>query len=295
MFEAAGIIAAMATPFFDDESINWDELRNQVHRFIKAGVHGLFCLGTNGESFALTYDEKIRVLETVIEENAGHLPVYAGTGCITTAETIVLTKAARDLGADCASVICPYFAESSQEQLFNHFKTVAEETNFPIVLYNIPARTGVNLSYQIVSKLARIPNIVGIKDSSGNFDNILRYIEETRGIDGATFNVLSGNDSLILWTLFAGGSGGISGVSNVLPDTMSSIYDLWRSGNFEKARTVQDSIRPLRDCLRLGNPNSIIKRAANLRGERLGPCRAPFNITSNSVDDALREVLTLFA
>lgn len=295
MFEPTGIIAAMATPFFDDESINRDELRNQVHRFVDAGVHGLFCLGTNGESFALTYDEKIQVMETVIEESAGRLPVYVGTGCITTAETIALTKAAGDLGADCASIICPYFAESSQEQLFNHFKSVAESADIPIVLYNIPARTGVNLSHQIVSKLARIPNIVGIKDSSGNFDNILRYIEETRGIGDKPFNVLSGNDSLILWTLFAGGSGGISGVSNVLPDTMAAIYDLWRAGDFEKARKVQDSIRPLRDCLKLGNPNSIIKRAANLRGEKLGPCRAPFNITSNSIDDTLREVLALYA
>jgi 4-hydroxy-tetrahydrodipicolinate synthase len=295
MFEPRGIIAAMATPFFEDESINWDELRSQVNRFIDAGIHGLFCLGTNGESFALSFDEKVKIMETVICENRGRLPVYAGTGCITTRETIELTQAAKALGADCASVICPYFAESSQDQLYGHFKAVAEGADIPIVLYNIPARTGVNLTHQTVKRLASIPNIVGIKDSSGNFDNILRYIEETRSIEGKTFRVVSGNDSLILWTLLAGGSGGISGVSNVLPGIMASIYDLWLKGDLEEARRAQDSIRPLRDCMKLGNPNSIIKRAANLRGEKLGPCRAPFNLASEVVDRAILDVLKLYA
>ena len=294
MFEPKGIIAAMATPFFEDESINWDELRGQVNRFIRAGIHGLFCIGTNGESFALSFDEKLQIMEAVIRENRGRLPVYAGTGCITTGETIELTKAAKEMGADCASIICPYFAESSQDQLYSHFRAVAEAVDIPIVLYNIPARTGVNLAYQTVKKLALIPNIAGIKDSSGNFDNILRYIEETRDIEGKSFRVVSGNDSLILWTLLAGGSGGISGVSNVLPEIMASIYDLWMKGDFEEARKVQDCIRPLRDCMKLGNPNSIIKRAANLRGEKLGPCRAPFNLASESVDSAILDVLKLY-
>ncbi|MGI6791851.1 dihydrodipicolinate synthase family protein [Aminivibrio sp.] len=120
--------------------------------------------------------------------------------------------------------------------MYSHFRAVAEAVDIPIVLYNIPARTGVNLAYQTVKKLARIPNIAGIKDSSGNFDNILRYIEETRDIEGKSFRVVSGNDSLILWTLLAGGSGGISGVSNVLPEIMASIYDLWMKGDFEGAR-----------------------------------------------------------
>ncbi len=294
MFEPRGIIAAMATPFFEDESINYGELRKQVNRFIKAGVHGLFCLGTNGESFALNFEEKIKVMNTVIEENNGRLPVYVGTGCITTKETVALTMKAQEVGADCVSIISPYFAESSQDQLLKHFKRIAESVDVPIILYNIPARTGVNLSYQTVARLAHISNIVGIKDSSGNFDNTLRYIEETRSIPGKSFNVMSGNDSLILWTLIAGGSGGVSGVSNVLPEIMANIYNEWVAGNLEKAKRIQDSIRPLRDCLKLGNPNSIIKRAAYLRGENLGPCRAPFNIESDSIDKTLLDVLALY-
>lgn len=293
MLEVKGIISAMATPFFEDESINEAELRNHTERLIASGVHALFCLGTNGEFYAMNYEEKLRVIEIVVDQNKGRLPVYAGTGCVSTRDTIQLTQKAKELGADCASIICPYYAQGSQDSLYKHFKAVAEAVDLPILIYNMPARTGINVSYQTVAKLAEIPNIVGVKDSSGNFDNMLRYIEATRNLP-KKFAVLSGNDSLILWNLLAGGAGGIAGISNLFPTTLASIYDLYQAGDLEGARKAQDSIRPIRDCMAMGNPNSIVKRAANLMGYPLGPVRAPFDLKDEKIDKALLETLKLY-
>jgi len=290
MLEAKGIIVAMLTPMKEDESINEEELRNQVNRFVDSGIHGLFCLGTNGEFYALTMEEKLRVIEVVVDENRNRLPVYAGTGCVTTKETIELTQRAKELGADAVSIVCPYYAAVSQEGLYQHFKAVAEAVDIPIIMYNIPPRTGVNMSVDIVAKLAEIENIVGIKDSSGNFDNILKYIEATPD----DFAVLSGNDSLILWTLLAGGKGGIAGCANVLPRELAKIYDMFLERDITGAKRAQSSIRPLREVFRYGNPNSIIKRATQLMGYNVGPCRAPFNLEDPKIDEMLYEVLSKF-
>ena len=212
-----GIIPPILTPMNADESINEQELRSQVNREIEAGVHGIFAFGTNGEAYALSAAEKDRVLEVVIEETNHRVPVYAGTGCITTKETIEMSKKAAAMGADVLSIITPYFAAASQDELYAHYMAVAEAVDLPIVLYNIPARTGNALSPATVAKLAKnAPNIVGAKDSSGNFDNLKQYIEQTRGLD-KEFSVLSGNDSLILPALVFGGKGGIAGCANVFP------------------------------------------------------------------------------
>ena len=196
MVEIKGIIPPILTPFFEDESINEGELRHQVNRMIDAGVSGVFALGTNGEAYALSHKEKVKILKVVVDETKGRVPVYAGTGCPTTKETITLSKEAEEIGADVLSVIVPYFAAASQEELYAHYKAVAESVKIPVVLYNIPARTGNALAPATVGRLAKdIPNIMGAKDSSGNFDNMKQYIELTTGI-GKEFSVLSGNDCL---------------------------------------------------------------------------------------------------
>ena len=222
MTEIKGIIPPIITPMNEDETINERELASQVNRLIEAGVHGIFAFGTNGEGYALDRDEKERVLSVVIETTAGRVPVYAGTGCITTRDTIEMSRMAERMGADVLSVITPSFAAASQEELYIHYKRVAESVHIPVVLYNIPARTGNALSPSTVSRLAEIDNIVGAKDSSGNFDNMLQYIELTKDKD---FCILSGNDSLILWNLLAGGAGGIAGCANVFPKNMVRIYE----------------------------------------------------------------------
>ena len=285
-----GIISAMLTPLNPDETINDAELRNQVNRQIKAGVCAVFCLGTNGEFYAFSQDEKKHIIDIVVEEADGRVPILAGTGCVTTQETIELTRYAKEAGVDAVSVISPYFAGISQEGLYQHFSKVADACGVPVIMYNIPARTGVNIHYETVKRLAQNPYIVGIKDSSGNFDNTLRYIEETP----EDFIVLCGNDSLILWTLQAGGNGGISGVTNIYPEHMVSIYDKFKEGDFEGAKLAQDQIRVIRDCFAGYNPNSVVKRAAALLGYPVGAAKAPFQIEDEALDNKLRKAFEAF-
>lgn len=288
--EIKGIIPPILTPFNDDESINVAELRKQVNRMIDAGCHGLFPFGTNGEGYILSGEEKKLILETVIDECNGRVPVYAGTGCVSTKETIAQSKMAMDAGADILSIIVPSFAAASQEELYTHYATVAAAVDMPIVLYNIPARTGNALAPATVGRLAAIENIVGAKDSSGNFTNILGYIDAGRAAD-PDFSMLSGNDQLIIWTLLAGGSGGIAGCANVYPHTMASIYDLFMEGKIEEAKAMNESIQSLRSCFKYGNPNTVIKTAAALQGWNVGKCRAPFNQIPDEGIEALKKVL----
>lgn len=291
MVEIKGIIPPILTPFFEDESINEGELRHQVNRMIDAGVSGVFALGTNGEAYALSHKEKVKILKVVVDETKGRVPVYAGTGCPTTKETITLSKEAEEIGADVLSVIVPYFAAASQEELYAHYKAVAESVKIPVVLYNIPARTGNALAPATVGRLAKdIPNIMGAKDSSGNFDNMKQYIELTTGI-GKEFSVLSGNDSLILPALCFGGKGGIAGCANVFPRTMVEIYEAFTAGDFERAKRVQDSIRIFRNCFKYGNPNTIVKMAAGILGDPVGPCRRPFSSITPEGMEVLKKTL----
>lgn len=284
-----GIIPPIITPMNEDESVNEEELRNQVNRMIGAGVHGLFPFGTNGESYILSEKEKEKVLSVVIEENRGRVPVYAGSGCIGTKDTIRMSQMAQSLGADVLSVITPWFAKASDEELYDHYCAVAKAVKIPVVLYNIPARTGNSLSPALVERLAKVDNIAGAKDSSGNFDNMVQYLEKTKDLE--EFAVLSGNDSLIYWNLLAGGSGGIAGCANVYPKTMASIYEKFVAGDLEGARKAQDSIRSFRDCFRYGNPNTIVKAAVAMLGYPVGKCRAPFDKIPPQGIEAIRRVL----
>lgn len=290
MFKPQGIIAPILTPLTEDEKLNEQEMRNQINRLIDAGISGIFALGTNGEFYAFSMEEKIEIIKVTIDAVKGRVPVYVGTGCVTTQETIELSKIAEELGADVLSVISPYFSGISQENLYDHFSSVAEAVKLPIILYNIPARTGNNIEYATVKKLAKYENIIGIKDSSGNFDNTLKYIENT----DPRLSVLAGSDSLILWTLMAGGTGAISGCSNVFPELMVSIYELWSQGKLEEANEAQKKIRPFRNVMQMGNPNSVVKRAANLLGYPMGPGRAPSNCNKPEIDAALLEVFKLY-
>jgi dihydrodipicolinate synthase len=286
-----GIITPIITPMREDESIDESELRAQVERQIRAGVQGVFALGTNGEGYILSRDEKELVLSVAIDAAKGRVPVYAGTGCIGTRETIAQSSMAKALGADVLSIITPSFAAASQDELFEHYAAIARAVDLPIVLYNIPARTGNALAPETVRRLSTISAIVGVKDSSGNFDTMLQYIEATKGAD---FAVLSGNDSLILWNLFAGGVGGVAGCANVFPETMVGIYAAFVAGDIERAKALQASIRDFRNCFRFGNPNTVVKAAVEMLGYPVGKCRKPFDRISQEGLDAIRAALDSF-
>lgn len=289
--ELKGIIPPILTPMNPDESVNLDELRNQIERLLEGGVHGLFPFGTNGEGYILSEKEKIEVLEATIDQVKGRVPVYAGTGCISTADTIRMSKKAQELGADVLSIITPSFAVASQKELYDHYVEVAKHVDVPIVLYNIPARTGNKLLPETVAKLAKdVDVIMGAKDSSGDWDNLQAYINLTRDLD-KDFRILSGNDSLILPCLKAGGAGGIAGCANVYPHVLASIYGLFKAGKLDEAQKAQDSIASFRAVFKYGNPNTVVKKAVAMLGYPVGDCRRPFNYLCDEGVEALQKVL----
>lgn len=276
--EIKGIITPILTPMDPkDESVNIPELRNQIERQIAGGVHGIFAFGTNGEGYILSLAEKEEILEATIDQVKGRVPVYAGTGCISTRDTVYMSRRAERLGADVLSIITPSFAQASQKELYDHYREVAKHVSIPIVLYNIPPRTGNRLLPETVACLARdIDVILGAKDSSGDIENLRAYIRETRDV-GKKFSVLAGNDGAILTCLMEGGDGGIAGRANLYPHTISSIYDLFVAGEIEKARQLQADIGGIQRVFKFGNPNTIIKKAVALMGYPVGDCRRPFS------------------
>lgn len=291
--EIKGIIPPILTPMNNDQeqTVNHQELRNQVERLLRGGVHGLFPFGTNGEGYILSLKEKEEVLETVIDQVKGRVPVYAGTGCISTADTVRMSKRAEELGADVLSIITPSFALASQKELYDHYVEVAKHVNIPIVLYNIPMRTGNKLLPETVEKLARdVDVIMGAKDSSGDRENLKAYIDRTRDL-GKPFSVLAGNDGNILYCLENGGNGGIAGRANLWPATVASIYDHFVAGDLDKAREAQEAIAKIQPVFKFGNPNTIIKKAVSLMGYPVGDCRRPFSYLCDEGLEALKQVL----
>ena len=289
--EIKGIIPPVVTPMNADETVNITELHNQVERQIQGGVHGIFPFGTNGEGYILSLKEKEMILEATIDQVNGRIPVYAGTGCISTRDTIYMSKRAEEMGADALSIITPSFALASQKELYDHYVEVAKNVNIPIVLYNIPARTGNKILPETVAKLAKdVDVILGAKDSSGDRENLLAYINQTRDI-GKDFSILAGNDGNILFCLQNGGTGGIAGRANLWPHTVASIYDYFVAGELEKAEEAQNAIATLQRVFKYGNPNTIIKKAVNLMGYPVGDCRKPFNYLCEEGIEELKAVL----
>ena len=274
-----GIIPPVITPMNNDpeQTVNHEALRQQVERLLAGGVHGMFPLGTNSEAYALSFKEKEEILATVIDQVKGRVPVYAGTGCITTAETIRMSKRAEEKDADALSIITPSFALASQKELYDHYVAVAKQVNIPIILYNIPPRTGNKLLPETVQALCRdVDVIVGAKDSSGDIENLKAYIRLTRELD-KDVAILAGNDGAILTCLKDGGAGGIAGRANIWPATV--------------AQAAQDAIAILQQTFKYGNPNTIIKTAVALQGHNVGKCRAPFNYVPEEGLEAIKKVL----
>ena len=200
-------------------------------------------------------------------------------------------RRAEELGADALSIITPSFALASQKELYDHYTAVAKAVNLPIILYNIPARTGNKLLPETVQALCRdVENIVGAKDSSGDIENLKAYIRLTRELDKEVA-ILAGNDGAILTCLKEGGAGGIAGRANIWPETVAKIYDCFKAGDLEGAQAAQDAIAILQQTFKYGNPNTIIKTAVALQGHPVGKCRAPFNYVPEEGMEAIKKVL----
>lgn len=266
-----GIIPALITPMTPAHEVDEQGLRTLVETLIDKGVHGLFALGTNGEFFALTDSEKLGVASIVVDQAGGRVPVIAGTGGYTTRGVIELNARMHETGVDAFSIITPYFNAVSQRELIAHYTAIAEAAPLPLMLYNIPAKTGGTITIDTVAELSKLPMVQGIKDSGGDFDRLTQLT----GLRRDDFAVFTGTDSLILWGLLAGADGAVAATANAVPDTVMAIYHAFQAGDMETARANQEKLRTLRNAFGMATMPVVLKTAATLLGMPAGPARAP--------------------
>jgi len=267
-----GVVPAMATPFREDGRIDERRVRDLIEWYLRAGVHGISVAGSQGEFFSLDEAEHIKLLEVTTEAVNGRVPIYAGSGGVTTQKSIRLTQAAESIGVDLGLIITPFFVQPNQDELFEHYTAIAKATRLPIMLYNNPPRTSVNV---LPSTLARcmkaVNNIVGIKDSSGDVTQSVEYRLVTNGRS----LLFSGRDTVALSLLLHGGDGTISPAANVFPNLMVRLYDAFRAGDLVEARRLSDVFAPLRAAWAWGSFPVVIKEAMTLVGHSAGPTRSP--------------------
>ncbi|OFW46747.1 MAG: 4-hydroxy-tetrahydrodipicolinate synthase [Actinobacteria bacterium RBG_13_35_12] len=282
-----GIIPPIVTPLDENENVNKKVISRMVNYLIKGGVHGLFPLGSTGEGYGLSFSQKKEIIETVVETTNKRVPVYAGTGAITTKEAIRLTRLASDIGVDAVSVVTPFFIKPNEIELYNHYQSIASSTSLPIILYNNPGLTGINLSVDLVVKLSQIDNIVGIKDSSGDMAQAAEYIRRT----GDDFAVLAGRDILIYGFLAYGGKGAVASTANIVPQIVVKIYEEYQKGNYAEALKAQFQLAPLRVAFNLGSFPVIMKEGLKLLGIDVGYTLKPIEPLTEEAREKLKEVL----
>lgn len=291
MMRVQGIITAMVTPFDEKQNINVEATKQHVDNLINKGVDGLFILGTNGEFHVLSFEEKVAYAKIVIEHTAKRVPVYVGAGACGTQETIKLAQAFEQLGADALSVITPYLVKVSQAELIEHYKMIAAAVKTPIILYNIPANTGINIEPETLKVLSTVDNIIAIKDSSGNLDTIDGYLAVAKDQD---FDVLIGSDSKILTGLKKGASGAVASTSNVITEHVVSLYQNFKAGNLDVAETMQKDIDVIRGVFKLASVPAIVKRCVTKLGINVGEARYPVASVGSQFDQEITEMLKFY-
>jgi len=271
MFRPSGVIPALVTPFTDDgKHVDEARLRALVKYVIEKGATGVVPCGTTGEFQNMTIEERKLASKIVIDETKGKVPVIVGTGCSSTDLTVEMTKFAKDAGADAALVVTPYYHKPALRGIYEHFRLVAETVDLPLILYNIPQVTGVQLPWQVVEDLAEIPNIAGVKDSSGELRYILALIEKT----SPKLSIMVGHDEVVLPALAAGCSGMILASANVIPDIWRELYDAFERGDLKKAREIQLKVQKFtRVMVKSGSVGP--KAALEMIGVKVGPVRLP--------------------
>ncbi|HMP04561.1 MAG TPA: 4-hydroxy-tetrahydrodipicolinate synthase [Gemmatales bacterium] len=266
-----GIIPPVATPLTLAEEPDLPRLRWFIDHLLAGGIHAVFVLGTNSEFYAFPESEKQQVMATAVAHVAGRVPVLVGTGAETTREAIRLTRLAEREGADAVSVITPYFIQPSQAELIEHYRRIADSTRLPVVIYSNPAHTGVRIAPETVERLAELPQIVAIKDSSGDLQTTIDYLR----LSGGRLGVFQGRDTLILPSLLMGAVGAVAASANVAPRLCADLYAAWERGDWPAAKAAQQRLHPVRQCLALATPPAGVKAALRLLGIDLGPSAAP--------------------
>jgi 4-hydroxy-tetrahydrodipicolinate synthase len=283
-----GSISPVITPFNEDGSIDFETFEKLVNWHIESGSHGISVTGTSGEPSSLTIEERVQVMETAAKVIDGRVPFIPGTGSTNHKEALYLTKKAQEIGADAVLVIVPYYNKPSQHALFKHFKAVADSVDIPIILYNIPGRTAVNLEIDTMVKLKNAcPNIIGVKESNKDFEHINRVLLKC----GRDFNVYSGIELLCYPMLAIGGAGHISATANIIPDKVAEIYNLWAKGEIQKSQDLHYEIMELNDVLFKDTNPAPIKAALGMMGKIKPVLRLPMDLPTQELQDEVRSVL----
>ena len=281
-----GAMVAIVTPFKNDQ-VDEKALRELIEFQIANGTDAIVPCGTTGESATLTHEEHDWVIEITIDAAKKRVPVIAGTGSNNTAEALRLTKHAYEAGADGALIVCPYYNRPTQEGLYQHFKTIAESVPIPIIPYNIPSRTGVNLMPEMVAKLAKIENIVGIKEASGS----IKQMSDVINLCDNDFAVLSGDDIFTLPLMVMGGAGVISVISNVAPADMAGLVDAFAAGDMARAKTLHHKMSALIDALFIEVNPIPVKAALALMGKIKYEYRLPLCKMAEANFEKLRKIM----
>ncbi|CCO09405.1 4-hydroxy-tetrahydrodipicolinate synthase [Desulforamulus hydrothermalis] len=276
------VITAMVTPFNADLSVNYAQAKKLSRYLVENGSDGLVVCGTTGESPTLSKEEKINLCKAVVEEVGGQATVIAGTGSYDTAGSIALTKEAEKVGCDGVMLVAPYYNKPSQEGLYRHFRAVAESTSLPVILYNIPGRTGINVLPSTVARLAKdVPNIAAIKEAAGNIDQV----SELRSLLPEDFAIYSGDDSMTLPMLSLGAKGVISVAAHVAGKQIQAMIDAYTSGNTTLAANMHKNLYPLFKGLFITTNPVPVKAALNLKGFAVGGVRLPLvEATGNEIE-----------
>ena len=282
-----GSFVALITPMRADGTIDEAALERFVDWQIREGTHGLVPVGTTGESPTLTHEEHRRVVEVTIKVAGGRVPVIAGAGSNSTAEAVDLACHARRAGADAALVVTPYYNKPTQEGLYLHFKTIAEVADIPVIIYNIPGRSVVDMSVETMARLAKLPNIVGVKDATANLTRPLH----TRRACGADFCQLSGEDHTAIAHLASGGVGCISVTGNVAPRLLSAMHTAWQREETAEAIAIQNRLVPLHDAMFVETNPGPVKYAAHLLGFGAAACRLPLAPVSDGTRVQVRAAM----
>ena len=290
MTQFRGAFVAIVTPFIDGR-IDEEGLRELIEFQIENGTHGIVPCGTTGESATMTHDEHHRVVELTVDQVNGRVPVLAGTGSNSTSESIELTNHAKQAGADGALMITPYYNKPSQEGLYQHFKAVAESVDIPIILYNVPSRTSINMLPTTVARCSEIDNIVGIKEATGSLNQVSDVIQRCpKG-----FAVMSGDDFTSMATVAVGGSGVISVTSNVAPKDMAGMIDAILAGDLKIANKLHYKLFPLMNAMFIDTNPVPAKTALQMMGKiKSAEPRLPLYKMDDANKAKLKEALTIY-
>lgn len=285
-----GVYPALITPFTKDKKLDIEGLKSNIEYLMGGGVAGFVPCGSTGESATLSFDEHKATVDAAVD--VSNVPIIAGTGSNNTIEAIDLTKHAQDAGADAALLIVPYYNKPMKNGLIKHFSAIADATEFPLILYNIPGRTGINMDPETISTLAHeYSNIAGIKEASANFSQISDVIELTQDLG---FYVLSGDDGLTLPMMSLGATGVISVVANILPKKMAKLVRFCLDGNYAEARKIHFELSPLFRALFIETNPIPIKKACDLMGLAGGPLRLPLTDMQDSNVAKLKSIISTY-